>query len=178
MDQLKETFLNRWSTKEDPITLWTQINKIKKLGSETVRDFNTRFEQLFQRLPSSHHPGKDYLLFLYIQAFQAQFQYLLKDKGPTTIQEAQEIAIKIEANLSSCKVEPFISPRTMEDIRSGAVHNVESTQDASVLWARFEEAVSDFTKNQALMMNIITELERALSQAQKLPSMRLPQNTS
>jgi hypothetical protein len=54
-----------------------------------------RFEKLFQQIPSSHHPGKDYLLFLYIKYFLVQFQYLLKDKGPTTIQEAQEMAAKL-----------------------------------------------------------------------------------
>jgi hypothetical protein len=40
-----------------------------------------------------------------------------------------------------------------------------------------EENMSDFIENQALIMNIITEMEMELSQAQKPPSMRLPQDT-
>jgi hypothetical protein len=88
MDQIEETFLNRWITKEDTNILLTRLTKIKKSENEIVREFNARFENLFQQVPSNHHPRKDYLIFHYIKDFPIHFQYLLKDKGPTTIQES------------------------------------------------------------------------------------------
>jgi hypothetical protein len=42
MDQLKETFLKRWSTKEYPNMLLTRLTKIKKSENETVREFNAK----------------------------------------------------------------------------------------------------------------------------------------
>jgi len=131
MDQLEETFLNRWSTKEDPSMLLARLTEIRESKNETIREFNVKFEKLFQQIPSSHHPRKAYLLFLYIKAFPVHFRYLLKDKEPTTMQEAQGMATKIEASLSSCKVEPFYASRTKADTKPETVHNVEPTQDTS-----------------------------------------------
>jgi hypothetical protein len=83
------------------------------------------------------------------------------------------MAAKIEANLSSCKVEPFYAPRAKVDTKPKIVHNVEPIQDTSAPWARLEEAINDLTKNQTLMMNIITNLERAHN---KPPSLLLGDN--
>jgi hypothetical protein len=86
-------------------------------------------------------------------------------KVPKTIQEAHEIATRIEANLSSSKVEPFYAPRTKVDVKPKVVHNTETTQDISVALARLQETVDGMERNQTLMMNIITNLERAQQQA-------------
>jgi hypothetical protein len=59
------------------------------------------------------------------------------------------------------------------------LHNVEPTQDISAPWAqRIEEAINDLTKNQTLMMNKITNLERAQQQATKPPFRGQPQRSS
>jgi hypothetical protein len=42
-----------------------------------------------QKIPVSHHPSDSFLLFLYTKDFIGQLGYLLKDKAPKTIQEAQ-----------------------------------------------------------------------------------------
>jgi hypothetical protein len=86
---------------------------------------------LLQQIPKIHHPGGDYLLFLYIKAYPGNFGFFLRDKGPKTIQEAQEMATNIEANISSCKVEPFYAPRARTDTKPKVVNNVEPTQDIS-----------------------------------------------
>jgi hypothetical protein len=105
------------------------------LENETIKEFDAKFEKFLQQIPSNHHPGKYYLLFLYIKAFPEHFGYFLKEKGPTTIQEAQEMATKIKANLSSCKVKPFYAPRAKADTKPRIVHNVELVQDVSAPWA-------------------------------------------
>jgi hypothetical protein len=92
---------------------------------------------------------------------------LLKDKGPKTIQEAQEMAVKIEANISSCKVETFYAPRSKFDTKPKILHNVDPIQDTSAPWARPEEAINDLAKNQTLMMNKITNLEKGATTSPK-----------
>jgi hypothetical protein len=74
---------------------------------------------------------------------------------------------KIEANLSSCRLDPFYAPRAKVDPKPKILHNVEPTQDTNTPWARLEETMNDLTRNQTLMMNRITNLERALPQAPK-----------
>jgi len=69
---------------------------------------------------------------------------------------------RIEANLSSYKVEPFYAPRSKDEMKLKTLHNFEPTQYVSTLWLqRIEEEINGLTKNQILMMNKITNLERS-----------------
>jgi hypothetical protein len=131
MDQLEETFLKRWSVKEDLNMLLTRLNKIIKYENEIVKYFHAKFEKLLQQIPKSHHPGGDCNLFLYIKDYLGNFGFFLGDEGLNTIQEAQEMATKIEASLSSCKVEPFYAPRDRTYTKPMVVNNTEPTQDIS-----------------------------------------------
>jgi hypothetical protein len=79
----------------------------KKLENETVAEFNAKFERLLQQIPKFHHLRGNHLLFLYMKDFHCNFGYFLKNKGPKTIHEAKDMAMKIEANLSSCRVDLF-----------------------------------------------------------------------
>jgi hypothetical protein len=111
MDRLEQIFLGRWSIKEDPNMLLTRLNSLAKHENESIREFHTRFKALLQRIPPSHHPKDDYLVHIYTRSFSGQLGYLLRDKDPQSIQEAQELATKIEGNLLSSKIEPFANPR-------------------------------------------------------------------
>jgi hypothetical protein len=105
MDRLEQIFLRRWSIKEDPNMLLTRLNSLAKHENESIREFHTRFKALLQRIPPSHHPKDDYLVHIYTRSFSGQLGYLLRDKDPQSIQEAQELATKIEGNLLSSKIE-------------------------------------------------------------------------
>jgi hypothetical protein len=87
------------------------LNSLWKHENESIREFHTRFETLLQKIPASHHPNGDYLVHIYTKSFNGQLGYLLRDKNPQSIQEAQELATKIEGNLLSSKIEPFANPR-------------------------------------------------------------------
>jgi hypothetical protein len=87
--------------------LLIRLNNMTKDENETFREFHDKFERLVQQIPAIHHPSNNFLLFLYTKAFTGQIGFLLRDKAPRTIQEAHEMATKIEYNLSSSKVEPF-----------------------------------------------------------------------
>jgi len=86
------------------------------------------------------------------------------------------MAMKIEANLSSCRVDHFYASRAKADTKPNIVHNVEPIQDTSAPWKRLEEAINDLTKNQTLMMNRITNLKRE-QQAPKPPFKGQPQKS-
>jgi hypothetical protein len=70
MDKLEEVFLKRWGVKEDPNMLLIWLNNITKPENEIVREFHDKFERLVQKIPVSHHPSNNFLLFLYTKALQ------------------------------------------------------------------------------------------------------------
>jgi hypothetical protein len=127
MDRLEEAFLKRWSVKEDPNMLLTRLNNLAKYENESIQEFHTRFETLLQRIPTNHHLKDDYLVHVYTRSFNGQLGYLLRDKNPQSIQEAQELATKIEGNLLSSKIELFANRRGRIDTKPKIVHNVEPT---------------------------------------------------
>ena len=89
------------------------------------------------------------------------------------------MAANIEANISSCKVEPFYVPRSKAETKPRTLHNVNPTQDINAPWAqRIQEAINYLAKNQTPMMNMITNLERSQQQATKPPFRGQPERPS
>ena len=161
MDQLEEVFLKRWSIKEDPNMLLTRLYGIAKRENETIREYHTRFEAALQRVPPSHKPSDDYLAHLYTRSFSGQLGYLLRDKNPQSIQEAQEIATRIEGNLLSAKIEPFANPRAKTDVKQKAVHNAEPNSDLNTSINKLQATMDLLMRNQEEVMSRIVKLERA-----------------
>jgi hypothetical protein len=147
MDKLDEVFLKIWSVKEDPNMLLIRINNITKVKNETVREFHDKFERLIQQIPPSHHPSNNFILFLYTRAFTGKIGFLLRDKAPRTIQEAQEMATKIEINLSSSQVEPFSARRVKMDSKTKVVHNDESPSDIDASLDKIQLTIDGMVKN-------------------------------
>jgi hypothetical protein len=149
--------------------LLIRLNNLVKQKNETVREFHDKFETLLQKIQVSHHPSDNFLLFRYTKAFTGQLWYLLRDKNPQTIQEAQELTTRIEENLSSSRVEPFSASRVRMNTKPKIVHNAEPTSDISASLAKLQLIVDDMVKTQELMMNRIVNLERAQQQAPRVP---------
>jgi hypothetical protein len=169
MDRLEELFLRRWIIKEDPNMLLTRLYGIAKCENESIREFHTRFEAALQRIPPSHQPKYDYLIHIYTRSFNGQLGYLLRDKNPQSIQEAQELATKIEGNLLSSKIEPFANPRGKMDVKQKVVHNVEPTSDMCTSISKLQVSLDIIMKNQEEMMNQIVRLEKSQTQAPRPP---------
>jgi hypothetical protein len=61
--------------------LLQQLTEIGRNENETVREFNTRFEKLLQRIPSNICPERDHLIFLYTKAFPGHWYALNNNNG-------------------------------------------------------------------------------------------------
>jgi len=86
------------------------------------------------------------------------------------------MSTNIEDNLSSCNVNPFYTPRARTNTKPKILKNIEPTQDISGALAQIEETMNDLARNQTLMMNKITNLERVKQQSRKPPFKGQPQN--
>jgi hypothetical protein len=116
---------------------------------------------LLQRILASHHPKDDYLVHIYTRSFNGQLWYLLRDKNPQSVQEAQELTTKIEGNLLSSKIEPFANPRGRIDTKQKIVHNAEPTSDLCASINKLQASMDGIIKNQEEMMNRIVRLEKS-----------------
>jgi hypothetical protein len=169
IDRLEKIFLRRWRIKEDPNIFLTRLNSLAKHENDSIWEFHTRFEALLQRIPPSHHPKDDYLVHIYTKYFSGQLGYLLRDKYPQSIQEAQDLTTKIEVNLLLSKIEPFANPRGRIDTKQKVVHNVEPTSDLCTSVSKIQASVDNIMKNQEEMMNRVVRLEKSQTQAPRPP---------
>jgi hypothetical protein len=65
----------------------------------------------------------------YTNAFDGKFGFMLRDKFPKTLEEAQEWAGKIEENMLASKVEPFSAPHAKVETKPRDMNNVDPAQD-------------------------------------------------
>ena len=64
-------------------------------------EFNTRFTELSKAIPTTYAPPAPSILVYYIEALSGKMQYQIRDKEPTNLLQAQEMAIKIDLNMQS-----------------------------------------------------------------------------
>ena len=71
----------------------------KKKENETIEEFNKKLNDLISRMHRDIKPLDASILIYYIEAFEGEMRYQLRDKEPTTIQGAMQIVEKIERNI-------------------------------------------------------------------------------
>jgi hypothetical protein len=54
---------------------------------------------LYNKISTDYHPTTSSIHLLYMNAFERQFRYILKDKNPTSLAEAKEFSFDIEDNI-------------------------------------------------------------------------------
>jgi hypothetical protein len=89
-DDFAKLLTSRWSTKKDNKMLLAQFNQIKKKENETVKEFDTKFDKLYDQIPADLCPPTTIVRVLYMNAFEGQFAFILKDKAPDTLAKAKE----------------------------------------------------------------------------------------
>jgi hypothetical protein len=91
--------------------LLIQFNQIKMKENETVKEFDTRFDNLHSQIPKDACPYDAYALLFYLNAFEGQFGFILKERMYDSSTKAREYNAQIEEHLISSKIEPFYFPR-------------------------------------------------------------------
>ena len=72
------------------------LTETKKKENETIEEFNKKFTDLVARIYKDIKPPDASILIYYIEAFEGEMRYQLRDKEPTTLHGAMEIAEKID----------------------------------------------------------------------------------
>ena len=59
---LYHTFLNRWEKKKDPLHILSEYEGLKRGTQETVQDYYTRFNNVYNAIPQNLRPPLDLAL--------------------------------------------------------------------------------------------------------------------
>ena len=101
LQAFKATFLGKFGSKKEPRHLVVALTSMKKSDTKTMDEFNNRFTELSNSIPATHAPPAASTLDYYIEALSGKIQYQIRDKEPTTLLQAQNLAIKIDKNMHS-----------------------------------------------------------------------------
>ena len=97
----KTAFTNKFGEKKEPRHQLAALTTIKRGENETMDEFNKKFTDLTNAIHTDYKPTAQSILVYYIEALNGEMQYQLKDKDPTTLLIAQEMAVKIDRNMQS-----------------------------------------------------------------------------
>jgi hypothetical protein len=101
IEQFDKKILERWGIQQEDIpVLLKELEHIKQAEDETIRDFQDRFENMLYQIPESHHPEDRYRVQLFTCALLAYMRFPLDKKAPRMLNEAYNMAARIEENIS------------------------------------------------------------------------------
>jgi len=98
---LIDAFNERWGDKKEYRHLLAALHGIKKSENETMEEFNKKFNELVSSLHTDIKPPTASILIYYIEAFNSEMGYQLRDKEPTNLKISQEMAINIDRNVQA-----------------------------------------------------------------------------
>jgi hypothetical protein len=96
-EDLEKAFKKDWCEKESMDSLYSRYTDICKAYSEGIRDFNDRFNLLLKNIKPSF--SEESVLQHYLNSLEGFLQFTLKDRSPSTLEEAQDFSFQIEKNL-------------------------------------------------------------------------------
>jgi len=73
-------FKGRWTTNKDSGMLLMQLNQIKRKEKETMKDFDTIFDNLHSQIPKDLCPLEAVVLLLYLNSFEGKYIFFSKGK--------------------------------------------------------------------------------------------------
>ena len=93
------TFLDRWEVKKNPLQILSEYENIRRNQGETLHDYCTRFNNLYNAIPTEIKPPQGLELIKFPDGFDADMSYQLRERNTTTLEDIQRSSISVEANL-------------------------------------------------------------------------------
>ena len=90
-----DAFNERYGDKKEYRHLLAALHASQKMENETMEEFNKRFNDLFKSLDGRIKPPEHAILIHYMDSFDGEIRYELRDKEPSSLKKAQKFAIKI-----------------------------------------------------------------------------------
>ena len=99
-DELLLAFMKQFRERVSISNYFDKFLKIQIRNGELVLAFNIRFVKVLNEIPKIHKLDDQVCLVVYLDAFDKNMSYLLRDKEPKTLHQAFMTAIEIENNVT------------------------------------------------------------------------------
>ena len=99
LPSLHQTFINKWEVKINPLQILAEYKNLKRNQGESVHDYSTRFNSVYNSLPPHMKPPQGIALVKYPEEFDADMAYQLRERDYNTLEDMQKGAVSVEANL-------------------------------------------------------------------------------
>ena len=97
----QQAFLDKYGDDKTPAALVLELSYLKMDTKEKVKDFNIRFNTLFNRIPTNAKPTDEVLMEFYISALHVPSTMWVKSSNTQTLQGAINETIKVENEMIS-----------------------------------------------------------------------------
>jgi hypothetical protein len=103
LDEILVEFRSRRGDKKENRFQFAALTSSHKNENETVEKFNTKFDNLVKNLHADIKPSTTTILIYYMEAFEGEMRYALRDKDPQDLKTTQAMAIKIDRNMQDAR---------------------------------------------------------------------------
>jgi len=100
-DDFQQDFLDKFGDDKTTAALVLELSRLKMETNEKVKDFNIRFNTLFNRIPATARPTEEVLMEFYIFALPIPTTMWVKRSNVKTLQGAIDEAVKVENEMIS-----------------------------------------------------------------------------
>ena len=97
--QFMQVFLDRWVVKGNVFLLLEEYEHLKRKPGETVHQFSARFNQVYHAIPTDIRPPPGSVHLHYLDAFDPEMEFQLRERNTASLEEMQNIAVDVETNL-------------------------------------------------------------------------------
>jgi hypothetical protein len=82
-----QSFLNRWEVEKKPLHILSEYENIKRAPGESVQDYCTRFNNIYNAIPTNIKPPQGLSLIKFPDDFDADMSYQLRERNPATLED-------------------------------------------------------------------------------------------
>jgi hypothetical protein len=97
----QQAFLDKYGNDKTLVALVLELSHLKMETKEKFKDFNIRFNTLFNRIPANARPTKEVLMELYITALPVPTTMWVERSNAQTLQGAINEAVKVKNEMIS-----------------------------------------------------------------------------
>ena len=85
LPSLYQTFINKWEIKKNPLQILSEYKNIKRNVGESVQDYCTRFNSVYNALLHHMKPPQGLALVKFLEGFDPDMNYQLRERDPLTL---------------------------------------------------------------------------------------------
>jgi hypothetical protein len=184
LNSILDEFKKRWGDQKEHRFQLVALTTSHKKENETVVEFNTKFNSVVKSLHNDVKPSDLAILIYYIEAFEGEMRYALRDKDPQTLEAVQATTIRIEQNMLEARKSNILgftkgsSSQPYEEKKKN-VENQKSSNDGMKELTQLIKQMEINHANQLKQMEInqtnqITALQNRLIAVERGQASRVP----